>query len=1231
MPTVETKTIKPGGGGDYSSLSAWEAAERGNLVSQDKIKIAECYSGGDLGAVAFSGWTTDATRYIEITVPLSERHQGTYSTSKAYCTSGSAITINSTIDIFIRIRGLQIDNTWSNAGAYAVRFSNNGSGRKIIDSCLIRKSGATNVGCIFFTNGTGNLIKNCIILQQAGGSTTACVGVSGGSIKIYYSTIVNLVTNAFCLSVNSPATITEDNNFLGETGTGTIYQGTATYTKGTHTATTDAAATTAGLRNIAFSTSNFTNVSAGSENLKLVLGSALLGQATDLSGGSGEEAITTDFQGVPRDTIWDIGAHQFARRAAPLPVTVRRENDLPRYLGRGSAQFSKPLVIQPVTRPGAGRFVAPPRNDLLKRLRRGSVSIRGPLRISIGPEPVDWTEPDQGSHPRIWLNASTLGDFQARIAGGHRAHWGELQRHCRLVAEPAAYPNSYFEGKEPEEVAVLAFSYLLEPEDPRHVDYADRAVEIALHLANLPLEAGQVGQYRLFAMSLVYDWAYPRLSLSDRRILRARIALYVDSFRTANAEERLWGVSLPNCAAALVGLAAILADGSLAENALWRTWTDGLFAVFDLGPYVSTTFFSALRFFGEADGGTHRGAGPFGYDTELEEICGRLLPAVESALGVPWQSDEAWWDGLAHWKLWHWRGDRTFHRQGDHAAPAAYSRNTQLHLLQTASRQDNDFGKACMWLVEEIQNRAGLLGGAQELWNVLFRDVTRPAVRPTVAGYGAGAELRRFTRSGKLCLRDGWEEAGTSVTIEVPEYFVGGHARRRAGHFNLAAQGLPLLYEKGHFDPAQDLTPKETGNPDETGHRYTYAQRIPAANVLRIFDTDEPTDNLLESFQRTVFAADRYGVLSGGSVAISNDGGQLVPKNTDSDRHQPADLEDLLAEPKWLSPSWLFSPAEGAKYCHAVFDLAPFYYSAKCTSYRRHFLWVKRGAIPGWPYPVLLVFDQPVVVVDGTAGKLTQVLQLQAAAGAAAGTAAAFRLDRSPGRLFVKVLSPATVEKTEVADYEIAGEAYAATAVQAFDDPAGVRIEINASTSSATHEFLTVLFPCPIATAAAPAVSLVSDATYIGATIGGIECKMTRADPFAAIVGSSSDVTAPAAPTGLSATALVGAVDLDWSDNGEGDLDHYSVYRSTGGPYTLLEASVVGSSYRDRAVVLGTAYSYKVTAVDTSGNESAQSSSAGPVTPDLGISGPPVRPPDRSRRRAIHERRRRVSPRYPYR
>jgi endonuclease I/fibronectin type 3 domain-containing protein len=89
--------------------------------------------------------------------------------------------------------------------------------------------------------------------------------------------------------------------------------------------------------------------------------------------------------------------------------------------------------------------------------------------------------------------------------------------------------------------------------------------------------------------------------------------------------------------------------------------------------------------------------------------------------------------------------------------------------------------------------------------------------------------------------------------------------------------------------------------------------------------------------------------------------------------------------------------------------------------------------------------------------------------------------------------------------------------------------------------------------------------------------------------GTCGDVTPPAAPSGLSAFAGLGYVDVDWSDNGEGDLSGYNVFRSetNGGPYTQLNVSQLGSSfYSDTAVTGGTTYYYVATAVDTSGNES---------------------------------------------
>jgi subtilisin family serine protease len=83
------------------------------------------------------------------------------------------------------------------------------------------------------------------------------------------------------------------------------------------------------------------------------------------------------------------------------------------------------------------------------------------------------------------------------------------------------------------------------------------------------------------------------------------------------------------------------------------------------------------------------------------------------------------------------------------------------------------------------------------------------------------------------------------------------------------------------------------------------------------------------------------------------------------------------------------------------------------------------------------------------------------------------------------------------------------------------------------------------------------------------------------------DTTAPAAPTGLVATAGSEQVALDWADNADADLSYYRVYRD-GVPV----ATATGSSYTDSGLVAGRLYTYAISAVDASRNESARSASA---------------------------------------
>lgn len=109
-------------------------------------------------------------------------------------------------------------------------------------------------------------------------------------------------------------------------------------------------------------------------------------------------------------------------------------------------------------------------------------------------------------------------------------------------------------------------------------------------------------------------------------------------------------------------------------------------------------------------------------------------------------------------------------------------------------------------------------------------------------------------------------------------------------------------------------------------------------------------------------------------------------------------------------------------------------------------------------------------------------------------------------------------------------------------------------------------------------------------------------------VGSSADsaqvqavtlADPPAAPTGLTAQDIGGAVRLSWNANTESDLEGYYVWRSVtpGSGYTRLNSSPLNSlTFTDSEITYCTLYYYVVTAADTDGCESGYSNEVS-ITP----------------------------------
>ena len=170
---ANVKTVKPAGGGDFTSLLAWEDYADGQATAD---QWAECYSGGDLGGVhldAGGTWATPTSDiYPKIYAADGQGHGGSIS-SGAYISSSAPIICG--IE-FTRIEGLRIECTSNSAKVITFESSNTSNGC-MVSSCFIH--GTFQYGVIIgqtaSASGGGSsscYVQNNIIIIDGSASTT---------------------------------------------------------------------------------------------------------------------------------------------------------------------------------------------------------------------------------------------------------------------------------------------------------------------------------------------------------------------------------------------------------------------------------------------------------------------------------------------------------------------------------------------------------------------------------------------------------------------------------------------------------------------------------------------------------------------------------------------------------------------------------------------------------------------------------------------------------------------------------------------------------------------------------------------------------------------------------------------------------------------------------------------------------------------------------------------------
>ncbi len=305
--TVYVQPVGDDRGVHYHTLAAAVAGEVANLVTMGGmlyIEIRGDWSGGaDTTLVDIDGYTTDATHYIKIYTDSANRAGGIWSTSK-YIRRGSDATVFLMREDYTWIDGLQIEEV-SQTGAQV--FFNNvtrNSGLIKISNCILRGDGGAQ-RLKFYGESSGLFtslqIWNCICYNWGSHADSYFSENSAITASVYNSTFIVSSTVDFALRNDIGTSLIVKNCYAGGSSNSN-YNGIMTRTT---CASKDA---TGEIKNIAINTTNFKNVTGGTEDYRLPLGSALIGVGTD---DAGLGLYSDDIEGHTRTSTWDIGADEY--------------------------------------------------------------------------------------------------------------------------------------------------------------------------------------------------------------------------------------------------------------------------------------------------------------------------------------------------------------------------------------------------------------------------------------------------------------------------------------------------------------------------------------------------------------------------------------------------------------------------------------------------------------------------------------------------------------------------------------------------------------------------------------------------------------------------------------------------------------------------------------------------------------------------------------------------------
>lgn len=301
-----------GGATDYTSLSLWEAQDR-NLVTADEIEsVILCSTGGtaDTTAVVMISWTTDATRYVNITTDSASRHDGKWNTAKYRLSVADDLALDMRIS-HIRFDGLQIEVSSATAARNTLNINGVIAGSDIrFSNTIFRTHPNTsfNATCVG-TSDTDTVFraKNFICHDRTNHGSSRGFSVDWNTGYIY-----NMTLHGFATGFRNFGGTANIKNTVVSTCASSCFTLSGGTINREYVITTDATADDSGgdgnQINVTLASMNFTD--STNTDFHIDGSSSLEEQGTDLSGDA-NYAFSDDIDYQTRTGTWDVGADEF--------------------------------------------------------------------------------------------------------------------------------------------------------------------------------------------------------------------------------------------------------------------------------------------------------------------------------------------------------------------------------------------------------------------------------------------------------------------------------------------------------------------------------------------------------------------------------------------------------------------------------------------------------------------------------------------------------------------------------------------------------------------------------------------------------------------------------------------------------------------------------------------------------------------------------------------------------